>query len=114
MAWRVCVRFIENDAPQRAGAIAFSALLSLFPFVLFLGWLAGLLASVDAVKRFLFYGFDLLPSDVDQTLRPAIEQVLDGRRGGVVTLSVVVALWAASAAIEAFRSAFTVPMALPR
>ena len=84
----------------------FSALLSLFPFVLFLGWLAGFLASVDSVKRFLFYGFDLLPSDVDQTLRPAIEQVLDGRRGGVVTISVVVALWAASAAIEAFRSAF--------
>ena len=106
IAWRACVRFIENDAPQRAGAIAFSALLSLFPFVLFLGWLAGFLANVEAVKRFLFYGFDLLPSDVDRTLRPAIEQVLEGRRGGVVTLSVVVALWAASAAIEAFRSAF--------
>ena len=55
---------------------------------------------------FLFYGFDLLPSDVDLTLRPAIEQVLEGRRGGVVTISIVIALWAASAAIEAFRSAF--------
>ena len=52
VVWLAFVRFIENDAPQRAGAIAFSALLSLFPFVLFLGWLAGFLASVDAVKRF--------------------------------------------------------------
>ncbi|MDA0261389.1 MAG: YihY/virulence factor BrkB family protein [Proteobacteria bacterium] len=104
--WDTCIRFVENEAPQRAGAIAFSTLLSLFPFVLFLGWLAGLLATVESVKRFLFYSFDLLPSDVDRTLRPAIEQVLEGRRGGVVTLSVVVALWAASAAVEAFRSAF--------
>ncbi len=106
IAWSTCVHFVENDAPQRAGAIAFSTLLSLFPFVLFLGWLAGFLASVDAVKRFLFYSFNLLPSDVDQTLRPAIDQVLQGRRGGVITLSVVVSLWAASAAIEALRSAF--------
>ena len=28
VAWRACVRFIENDAPQRAGAIAFSAALA--------------------------------------------------------------------------------------
>lgn len=90
---------------ELAGHIAFTGLLSIFPFLIFLASLAGFLgnyidglASVEAT-------FDLLPEDVARTLKPVINEVLRSRDGGLLTLGLLGALWVASNGFDALRIA---------
>src|SRR5690606_12606287 len=92
-------------ALQLAGHIAYTGLLAIFPFLIFLASLAGFLgvyvdsiAGVNAV-------FDMLPTDVAKTLKPVINEVLRTQDGGLLTLGLLGALWVASNAFDALRIA---------
>lgn len=100
---RVVKRFNEDQAAVVSGYIAYSAMLSLVPFLIFAVALAGFLvgdAEADAALRLLF---DALPEHVARTLEPVLAEVLTARRGDVLTLSALGAIWAASNGIEALR-----------
>jgi len=101
-AGRAMVNTLELEI---AGHIAYTALLSIFPFLIFLASLAGFLgnyvdglASVEAT-------FDLLPEDVARTLKPVINEVLRSQDGGLLTLGLLGALWVASNGFDALRIA---------
>ncbi|HLT75995.1 MAG TPA: YihY/virulence factor BrkB family protein [Ferrovibrio sp.] len=92
-------------ALQLAGHIAYTGLLAIFPFLIFLASLAGFLgvyvdsiAGVNAV-------FGMLPTDVARTLKPVINEVLRTQDGGLLTLGLLGALWVASNAFDALRIA---------
>lgn len=92
-------------ALELAGHIAYTGLLAIFPFLIFLASLAGFLgnyvdtlASVDAT-------FELLPPDVARTLKPVIGEVLRSQDGGLLTLGLLGALWVASNGFDALRIA---------
>lgn len=90
---------------ELAGHIAFTGLLSIFPFLIFLASLAGFignyaqsLASVDAA-------IELLPADVAQTLTPVVNEVLESSDGGLLTLGFIGAVYVASNGFDALRIA---------
>lgn len=104
--WRAAVRFNEHEGPALAGYVAFSVLLALFPFVLFLVALSGFLGQNDAVQEFVFGIFDYLPVEVGRELYPVVSNiVLRPPHGGVMTFSMLGTLWVASSGVEALRTA---------
>ena len=104
--WRATLRFLDHEGPALAGYIAFSVLLALFPFVLFLVALSGLLGQNDAVQAFVFSAFDYLPVEVGRELFPVVSNiVLKPPAGGVATFSMLGTLWVASSGVEALRTA---------
>lgn len=100
---------INSLSFELAGHIAYTGLLAIFPFLIFLAALAGFLAgipgdygsSLASVQAML----DLLPEDVGATLGPVIQEVLARRDGGLLTLGLIGALWIASNGIDALRIA---------
>lgn len=100
---------ISSLSFELAGHIAYTGLLAIFPFLIFLAALAGFLAgipgdygsSLASVQAML----DLLPEDVGATLGPVIQEVLARRDGGLLTLGLIGALWIASNGIDALRIA---------
>lgn len=96
---------INSLSFELAGHIAYTGLLAIFPFLIFLAALAGFLGTsaggLAAVESML----DLLPQDVAKTLSPVIHEVIDSRDGGLLTLGLLGALWVASNGIDALRIA---------
>jgi membrane protein len=104
--WGAFDRFNRHDGWAMAGYIAFSALLSLFPFLIFATTLIGMLigeARSDQVTEALF---QIAPEHVARTLEPVVFEVVENRSGGILTISALFAIFVASNAVEALRSAF--------
>lgn len=94
---------IAHEGFELAGYLAFTALFSLFPFLIFLAALAGFLGDAQAANAFIDFLFEFTPADVAETLAPAVREVMDSRRGDLMTIGIVIALWTASAGVEALR-----------
>lgn len=105
LLWDTVQRFVDDDALTLAGHIAYTALFALFPFLIFLSTLAGVFGQGAAAQRFIGLGLESLPNEVATTLAPAIREITERPRTGLMTVSILVALWAASSGIEALRTA---------
>ena len=98
-------QMIAEDGLMVAGYMSFAALLSLFPFLLFLAAFLSFLGTQDQIDQIVSLLFDNLPEQMAEGLAPVIQEVLAGRKGGFLTFGAVVALWAASNGVEALRVA---------
>lgn len=98
--WR---RFQEDQGTVLAGYLAYSAMLSFMPFLIFATALTGFLIGPDTGRETLDILFDAVPPHVAQTLEPVVLDIVGQRRGGILTLSALGAIWAASNGIEALR-----------
>jgi membrane protein len=94
---------LRNDGFELAGYITFNTLLALFPFVIFLFALSGLVSSYDTAGVVVGFLFRLAPGSVAETLAPAIIEVLSQPRGGLLTIGLLFAIWAASSGVDALR-----------
>ena len=99
-------RFAKHDGIAMAGYIAFSSLLAIFPFLIFSAALVGLLVGPEQNEEAVNALFRVAPEHIAQTLEPVLREVMVDRGQGVLTLSILVAIFLASNAIDAFRVAF--------
>ncbi len=111
--WVAIDRFNRNDGSAMAGFIAFSGLLSLFPFLIFAATLTGIWVGSDRSDSIIEALFEIAPEHVALTLSPVVEDVLSRQSGEVLTVSALFAIWVASSAVEAFRIAFDRAYAVP-
>ena len=100
-AWRLVM---VDEGLVIAGYIAFTAFLSLFPFLIFLAALAGFLGDRETADRFIEAMFEFMPDDVAETLAPAVGEVVGARHGGLLTFGILFTLWFASNGFEALRT----------
>lgn len=89
-----------------AGHMSFTAIMAIFPFLIFLTAILSFLGSEQDLERILAIVFETLPAEVATTLEPAIAEVVVGRQTGFLTFGILATLWAASNGIEAIRLAF--------
>ncbi len=115
--WRVIVqvywRFASDDGDALSGHVAFSAFLSLFPFLIFVTAVAAKAIGPQDVDATLSYMFEIFPSDVARVLAPVVTETTHARMSGALTLSLIGALWVASTGIEALRVALNRAYAQP-
>lgn len=111
--WSASYAVAMGNGVHLAGHMAFNALLAIFPFLIFLAALAGVLGGDNTAENFVKAMFRLMPADVARTLTPAVTHVLTTRNGGLLTFGILGTLWVASGGIEALRlglnEAYNVP-----
>lgn len=100
-------KFLEEDILSSAAQIAFYFSFALFPLLLFLLSLLGMvLGSADDLRRELFYYLrQVMPYSAYELVQKTIEEVTQSSSGGKLTLGLFVALWSASAGIDSIRIA---------
>jgi membrane protein len=99
---------VENSGFSMAGAIAFSFLLSLFPFCIFLGALAGTLGGRNLAAYAVTQLFDAVPEPVAKALAPEVERVMGQSQYGLLTIGAAISLFFATSAVESLRAALNV------
>jgi membrane protein len=105
IVWQAIVHLVNDGGLTYAGHIAFMTLFSSFPFLIFLTALAGEIGQTEAAREFITMLLGALPNEVSEAIRPAVVEVMSTRRTGLMTISILAALWATSSGIEALREA---------
>src|SRR5271170_232252 len=96
-------RFLGQDGWAIASHIALSTLTSLFPFLIFVTALAGLVGAQDLAEEATKIIFAVWPPVVARPIASEVQNVLTAPRSGLLTLGAGLALYFASGAIEAAR-----------
>lgn len=103
--YRAGDRFQAEDGLYMASALAFSLILAIFPFILFLTAVAGFIGDRDLARFLTVTLFDVFPAPVANALEPEVWNVLVRDRGGVITFSVLIILASVTSAVETIRGA---------
>jgi membrane protein len=98
-------RLYEHSGFAMAGAVAFAFIVSLFPFCIFLGALAGVFGGRELADEAVKQLFEILPATVAQGLAPQVEAIMGQTRIDLLTFGGFIALFFATSAIETLRAA---------
>lgn len=106
--WEVINRtakgFSEHDLSTYAAALAYRALFSIFPFILFLLALLGFLHLPDFFDWLRSQADLLLPPVAMEQVGPVIDQLQDSQ-GGLMSFGILLALWTASIGVRSLMNA---------
>ena len=97
----------EEDLMSAAAQVAFYFAFSLFPLLLFLVSLFGIvMVSADDMRtEMFFYLRQVMPGSAFDLVQKTIEEITQSSSGGKLTLGLLVALWSASAGLDSIRIA---------
>jgi membrane protein len=95
----------DDDGWAMASHVALSALMALFPFVIFVAALAGFIGDAALAGRAADILFEIWPDEVAGPIAREVHRVLTGASTGLLTISAVIAIYLASNGVEAVRTA---------
>ena len=99
----------EDEVADWAAALSYRFLLALFPFLIFLGAVGGIVASLigadnPAIEVLSRFG-GALPSDARSLLETQLDAVLGEPQPGLLSIGLVGAIWAASSGLSSTMKA---------
>ncbi|SJZ48407.1 membrane protein [Pilibacter termitis] len=93
----------ESEIGLSSIAVAYYLLLSLFPFLMTVGNIIPYLnLNSNETMRYMR---EVVPSDIFDSLEPVVYDLLTNRSSGVLSISAIVTLWAASQGITSLQNA---------
>lgn len=95
---------ILHDGIEHAGYLAFLGLLAMFPFLVFVFSIIGLFGQGESGAHFITTVLQSLPGKVAAGLEPRVIEIILGPPQGLLTVSIVGAIWTASSAVEGLRT----------
>jgi membrane protein len=97
--------FNDDDGWPMASHVALSALMAVFPFLIFVGTLAAFVGDAGLGDRVADLIFNAWPPEVAKPIATQVHLVLSVPRGGLLTASILVTIYLASNGVEAVRTA---------
>jgi membrane protein len=117
LARRVWSQMSEDEIVDRAAALAYYFLFALFPALLFLTSLLGMLPLQGLMERLIAYAEQAMPGDAASIVRRTLTEIQTGARGGLLSFGALAALWAGSngmaSVMTALNAAYGVADARP-
>lgn len=95
---------INHDGIEHAGYLAFLWLLAMFPFLVFVFAVVGVMGQGAAGAAFITEILQGLPPRVAAALEPRVNEIISGPPQGLLTVAIVGAIWTASSAVEGLRT----------
>jgi membrane protein len=86
----------KDDLVDRAAALSYYFVFALFPTLLFLTTLLGMIPGRDLMDRFMQPLQDFLPPDAASVLRRTLTEIQRGAGSGLLSVGAAAALWGAS------------------
>ncbi len=110
MPWKAFLRELYREIAcdnlvDYAGSVAFSAFLAIFPFLVFVVALAGLVIDPSTLTALVDQIHRLVPPDVARILTDRLTALATGPHTGLITVGAVGAIWTATGAVTALVTA---------
>lgn len=104
LAKRTLKEFGADDMSSYSAALAYQALFSIFPFILFLMSMLGFLHLPQFFDWLRSQATAVLPETALEQVNPVIDQ-LQSQEGGLLSFGILIALWTASAGMRSLMNA---------
>jgi len=98
----------KDELTDRAAALSYYFVFALFPTLLFLTTLLGMIPGRDLMERLMTAAQDVLPPDAASLLRRTLEEIQRGAGSGLLSIGAVAALWGASRGMVSIISTLNV------
>jgi membrane protein len=108
LARRVYGQLWKDEVFDRAAGLSYYFLFALFPTLLFLTALLGLLPLPRLMDQLMNYAGQVLPGDAASLVTRTLGEVVLGASGELLSIGVVAALWAASSGMLSIMTALNV------
>ena len=102
--WNALERLLLHDGFEIAGFMAFSTLLALFPFLIFLIAFAAFFDAEGEAREAVTLAFGALPEQIAGAISRPFSEALSIRSPQLLTVGAIVALWSSSNGVEALRT----------
>jgi membrane protein len=93
---------------DRAATLSYYFLFALFPALLFLTTLLGLFALPELMNRLMGFTKQLLPDEAAFLVESTLAEIVQGARGGLLSVGALAALWAGSSGMGSVMTALNV------
>ena len=100
--------FSDDDMATYAAAVSYQIFFSLFPFIIFILALLGVLNLQPVFDFILKQANTVMPSSAQSMVSGIVDQVKGQSSGGVMSFGVIVALWSSSSAVRMAMHALNV------
>jgi membrane protein len=100
--------FKKHDMSTYAAALSYGILFALFPFLIFLIALLGVLDLQEFFDWLLEQAESAFPADAYQRFADIVGQIRSQPQGGLLSFGVIAAIWAASSGIRSLMNALNV------
>jgi membrane protein len=108
LAARVWAEMWADEVTDRAAALSYYFLFALFPALLFLTALIGLLPVQGLMDQLIAYVAVVLPGDSASVIRKTLDEIVSGAHGSLLSLGALTTLWAASNGMASIITALNV------
>jgi membrane protein len=105
---RVWQEIDDDELLDRAAALSYYFVFAIFPALLFLTTLVGLFPLPDLMARLMEYSDRVLPGDAARLVKKTLDEIVQGARGGLLSVGALAALWAGSAGMNSVMTALNV------
>ena len=95
----------DDQVLDRAAVLAYYFSFALFPALLFLAALLGLLPVPDLMSELMGYAHRVLPPDAASLLAKTLGEIVAGASGGLLSIGAAAALWSASSGMASIMGA---------
>jgi membrane protein len=96
---------VDEDCSEHAAAMAYYFLFASFPFFLFLTTLMGMIPIPDLLEYLMTQAKTLLPGEAFKLIEDNIRALFMNKKEGLLSLGILLALWASSNAIVSVMDA---------
>ena len=103
LAYAAYLKFVQDDGWPIASYISLSLLTSVFPFLIFVGAVAGFFGTPEIADKAAELLFDAWPPNIAGPISAEIHRVLTQPRGGLLTIGALLSLFFSTSAVEALR-----------
>ncbi len=104
LAYAAYLKFETEDGWPIASHISLSVLTSVFPFLIFVGAVAGFFGTPEIADKAAELLFDAWPPDIARPFAAEIHRVLTTPRGGLLTIGGLLSLYFSASGVEALRT----------
>jgi membrane protein len=108
LAKRVWSEFWADEVTDRGAALAYYFLFALFPALLFMTSLLGMLPTPDMMDRLMGYISQALPGDAASMLQKTLTEVVTGAKTSLLSFGALAALWAGSNGMASIMTALNI------
>jgi membrane protein len=105
LAARLWQEIGDDEIVDRAAALSYYFVFALFPMLLFLAALLGMVSHARLMDQLMEFLVTALPPDAASLTTRVLNEVVRGAHGGLLSVGALAALWAASAGMDSIRTA---------
>jgi membrane protein len=98
----------EDEIFDRAAGLSYYFVFALFPALLFLTSLLGMLPIPDLTNRLMAYVEQAMPADAASIIQKTLGEIVGGAAGSLLSIGALAALWAASGGVVAMMTALSI------